>query len=154
MEEHPGDTLGKRFLTFWGSVAVIVAFGVVVYLVKGLFAPGDGEELDRGAATFRYEKRALVDKEQDADIGKYALDKAKNTVTIPTSDAIPYAAAILAQQKAEKSKVGVPGATPPPTPGAGAHDANVSAFEGKPAGAAPTPGAGAHDPNVSKFEGK
>ena len=133
MEEHPGDTLGKRFLTFWGSVAVILAFGVLVYFVKSFFGPGDGDEIDRGAAKFREDRLALVVKEQETEASKYALDKAKNTVTIPTTAAIPYAAAILAQQKAEKSKTAVPGAIPP---------------------AAATPGSGAHDPNESKFLGK
>lgn len=131
MDEHPGDTLGKRFLTFWGSVAAVLAFGVAVYAVRGLFGPSSSEPLDGGVSASRLEKKALVDAEQAAELGKYTIDKAKNTVTLPPSEIVAYAAATLAKEKQEKSKVAVPGAIPPPTPGAGEHDPNLSKFEGK-----------------------
>lgn len=129
MDEHPGDTLGKRFLTFWGTVGAILAFGVAVYLVKGLFGPSSSDQLDAGVSAHRIEKKLLVDKEQAAEIKKYAVDKAKNTVTLPPTEILPYAVTVLTQQKQEKSKIAVPGAIPPPTPGTGAHDPNVSAFD-------------------------
>ena len=131
MDEHPGDTLGKRFLTFWGAVAAVLAFGVAVYLVKGLFGPSDSEPLDGGVSQSRLEKKALVDKEQIAELQKYALDKAKNVVTLPPTEILPYAVSVLSKQAQEKSKIAVPGAIPPPTPGTGAHDPNLSIFEGK-----------------------
>ncbi len=129
MDEHPGDTLGKRFLTFWGTVGAILAFGVAIYAVKEMFGPSDGEALDGGAGKARSAKKMLVVKEQEADFNKYALDKAKGVVTLPPTDAIPYAASVLAKQKQEKSKVGVPGAAVV-TPGTGAHDPNQSKFDG------------------------
>jgi hypothetical protein len=115
MDEHPGDTLGKRFLT-----------GVAIYAVKGMFGPNDGDPLDGGLGKARQAKKVLVTKEQDAELAKYALDKAKGTVTIPPSEAIPYAAKLLSSQKQEKSKMPVPGAA---TPGTGAHDPNASKFD-------------------------
>lgn len=126
MDEHPGDTLGKRFLTFWGTVAAILAFGVAIYAVKGMFGPDDGDALDGGMGQYRLAKKVLVNKEQTLEFDKYAIDKAKGTVTLPPADAIPFAAGVLSKQKQEKSKMGVPGAA---TPGTGAHDPNKSLFE-------------------------
>ncbi len=127
MDEHPGDTLGKGFLTFWGTVGAILIFGVAVYAVKGLFGPSDEDPLDGGVSKARLEKKTLVYDEQDLELSKYAIDKAKKTVTIPPTEAIPFAASFLSKQKQEKSKTGVPGAV---TPGTGAHDPNQSKFDG------------------------
>ena len=126
MDEHPGDTLGKRFLAFWGTIAAVLAFGILIYLVKGLFGPDSTDPLDGGVGAERLARKALVDKDQEAEATKYAFDKEKQLVTIPTTDAIPYAASVLSKQKAEKSKMPVPGAA---TGGTGAHDPNQSAFD-------------------------
>lgn len=128
MDEHPGDTLGKRFLAFWGTIAAVLAFGILIYLVKGLFGPDSTDPLDGGVGAERLARKALVDKDQDAEATKYAFDKEKQLVTIPTKYAFPYAASVLSKQKAEKSKMPVPGAAPA-TGGTGAHDPNQSAFD-------------------------
>ena len=129
MDEHPGDTLGKRFLAFWGTLAAVLAFGILIYLVKGLFGPSSTDPLDAGVGAERLAKKALVEKEQTEETTKYVLDKAKQTVTLPPTDAIPYAVTVLSQQKAEKSKMPVPGAAPAKTEGTGSHDPNQSAFD-------------------------
>lgn len=116
MDEHPGDSLGKRFLTFWGSILAVLAFGILVYAVKSLFGPSSGDELDGGLAQNRLQKKSLVDKEQAAELEKYAFDKAKKTVAMPPSELAAYAASVLSKQKETKSKIAVPGAVPPPAP--------------------------------------
>lgn len=128
MEEHPGDTLGRRFITWWGVVLAILVCGAALYGLRCLLGPKSADDLDGGLASARLEKRALVEKEQVAELTKYEKDAAKGTVRIPPADAIPYAASVLSQQKAK------PGPYLP--------------------GMAPAPAAGAHDPNQSKFEGK
>ncbi|MBP7950106.1 MAG: hypothetical protein KA004_10650 [Verrucomicrobiales bacterium] len=131
MDEHPGDTLGKRFLTFCGSILAILAFGAILYFGVRAFGPGDGEVADGGAGEFRTEKRRLVEKEQDAELGKFAKDEAKGTVQMPVDHLFSYAVAILKKQQESKSKVGVPGAAPVvPEGGTPAHDPNLSKFEG------------------------
>lgn len=126
MDEHPGDSLGKRFLTFWGSILAILAFGILVYIVKSLFGPSSGDELDGGLAQNRLGKKSLVDKEQAAEIEKYAFDKAKQVVAMPPAELTAYAASVLSKQKETKSKVAVPGAVPPPAPPAAPPDSGKS----------------------------
>jgi hypothetical protein len=128
MDEHPGNTLGKRFLSFWGTVGAVIAFGVAIYVVKGLFGPSSGDPLDGGQSGHRLEKKALVDKEQTVELDKYAVDKAKNVATLPPAEVFTYAVSVIAQEKATKSKTPVPGAAPAATPGTGVHDPNESFF--------------------------
>jgi hypothetical protein len=133
MEDHPGDTFGRRFLAFWGTAAAILAFGVVLWLGRKVFTPSDGEELDGGAAVARKEKLNLTQREQEKEINAWSENKEKGTVRMPTPAAFAFAAGELSGQKAAKSNVKTP--------------------EGMAAEAAAPKPAGAHDPNLSKFEG-
>jgi hypothetical protein len=115
MQNHPGDTLGKRFLTWWGSVLAILAFGVCLWLVRKTFGPNATDPLDGGMAQARLEKRRLVEADQRTELSKYEIDKAKGTVRMPPAELVSYAASVLSQQKA-KSGPPVPGAVPPAAP--------------------------------------
>lgn len=132
MEEHSGDTLGRRVLAFWGTVGAILTFGAVLTLGRKALAPKDDDVADAGAAAFRTEKLKLVRGEQEGEFS--AVTVKDGFAKVSPVDAIPYAAKTLSAQKATKSEVLTP--------------------EGMSAKSAAPAAPGSHDPNLSKFEGK
>jgi hypothetical protein len=102
MEEHSGDTLGRRVLAFWGTVAAILAFGVVLTLGRKALAPKDDAVADGGeSAQARTEKLRITQNEQDAEFGK--VEVKDGVARVSPVDAIPYAAKVLAAQKPTKT---------------------------------------------------
>ncbi len=134
MDEHPGDTLGKRFLTFWGALAAIVAVAALLGLYRWIALPSDTAVNDGGAGDKRLKILTEVQAEQKTELSTAAEVEPGKTVRIPPVSAVPYAAGVLAAQKASPSAI--------KTPAAMAAEAEAKAKSG------------AHDPNLSKFEGK
>jgi hypothetical protein len=134
MEEPNGDTLGRRVLAFWGTVAAILTFGAVLVIGKKAMAPKDDDVADAGAAEFRTQKLKMTQNEQEKEFS--TVEVKDGIARVSPLDAIPYAAKVLAAQKPVKST---------PTPAKIQADA-AEAAANKPAGQ--------HDPNLSKFEGK
>lgn len=134
MDEHPGDTLGKRFLTFWGGLAAIGAVALLLGLYRWAAIPSDSAINDGGAGARRLEILSSVRAAQNAELNAVQEVEAGKIVRIPPAKAIDYAATALAALKA------APG--PVKTPAALAAEAEKKASSG------------AHDPNLSKFEGK
>jgi hypothetical protein len=134
MDEHPGDTLGKRFLTFWGALAAIVAVALLLGLYRWIFIPSDtetndggrGQRLETALTATRLEQRKELETAAEVEPGK--------TVRIPPTDIIPYAAKVLASKKAVASTI--------KTPAAIAAEAEAKAASG------------VHDPTVSEFDKK
>ena len=134
MDEHPGDTLGKRFLTFWGALAAIVAVAVLLTIYRWAVLPSDNTVNDGGAGKKRSELLAGVQAEQKNELSTVAEVEAGKTVRIPAESAINWTASVLAARKAAPSAVKPPAAM--------AAEAETKAKSG------------VHDPDVSKFEGK
>lgn len=134
MDEHPGDTLGKRFLTFWGALAAIAAVALLLGVYRWLAIPSDAAVTDGGAGKKRAEILATVQAAQKAELEMAAEVEAGKTVRIPAVSLVPYAASVVGAQKAAPSPI--------KTPAAVAAEAEKKASSG------------AHDPNLSKFEGK
>jgi hypothetical protein len=128
MEEHTGDTLGRRFMAFWGTVGAILVFGVVLTLGRKALTPKDDSVADAGAAEARAERLQIVKAEQAKELNTWEEDTAKGTVRIPPSAAIGYAVEVISKQAESKSAVGVPG-TAPPAGAPAAHDPNLSKFQ-------------------------
>ena len=53
MDEHPGDTLGNRFLTFWGALGAIVALALILLIYRWIAVPSSGTVNDGGASNVR-----------------------------------------------------------------------------------------------------
>jgi hypothetical protein len=134
MDEHPGDTLGKRFLTFWGALAAIVAVAVLLGLYRWIVIPSDSDANDGGAGKKRLELLTTTRIEQRKEMETAAEVEAGKSVRVPPGEVISYAAKALASQKAAASTI--------KTPAAIAAEAEAKAASG------------VHDPTVSEFEKK
>ena len=131
MDEHPGDTLGNRFLTFWGALGTIAALALLIALYRWIAMPPAYSVNDGGVGDARLATLSLVTTDQETEYRKTVEVDPGKTVRLPAEALIPYAAKLLAMQKP------VPG--PIKTP-----EALVREQEEK----AKT----THDPNLSKFE--
>ena len=67
MEEHPGDTLGKRFLTFWGALVAIAAVVVLLGIYRWIAIPSDTQVNDGGAGEIRLTTTREVRKAQESE---------------------------------------------------------------------------------------
>ena len=129
MEEHPGDTLGKRFLTFWGALAAIAAVALLLGLYRWIAIPSDAQVNDGGAGGKRL---ALVLEVKDAQEKEYRrkVDMAPGkSVELTPDDFISHAATVLAAQKPAPTTFMTPAAVA--AKAASVHDPNLSKFEGK-----------------------
>ena len=133
MDEHPGDTLGNRFLTFWGVLGTIVALALLLGLYRWIAIPSADAVNDGGTGNTRLATLSLVNEAENTEYATVAEVEAGKTVRLPADALISFAAKTLASQK--------PAPGPLKTP-----EALVREQESK---AATT-----HDPNLSKFEGK
>ncbi len=130
MEEHNGDTLGRRAMAFWGTVAAILTFGLVLVGMKKALAPNDDAVADGGQAAFRTEKLKLTQQEQNKEYDLVSITD--GIARVSPDQSIPFAAKTLAGQKAAPSKVKTPeGAAAAAAPPPGTHDPNLSLFEKK-----------------------
>lgn len=121
MDEHPGDTLGKRFLTFWGALAAIAAVAVLLGLYRWIALPSDTQVNDGGAGAKRLEILQTVSAEQQKELSTVAEVKPGTEVRIPPDRAVAYAVKTLAAQPAKPSPIKTPAtlareaaANPPP----------------------------------------
>ena len=110
MDEHPGDTLGKRFLTFWGALAAIVAVAALLGLYRWVALPSDGATNDGGAGKKRLDNLSATTSAQQTELMTVAEVKPGEIVRIPPASAVPYVATVLAGQKAAPSAVKTPSA--------------------------------------------
>ncbi len=133
MDEHPGDTLGNRFLTFWGALGTIIALALVLGLYRWIAVPSGKAANDGGVGDARLATLSIVKEEQHLEFSKIAEVEPGKTVRLPADVLIPFVAKTLGAQKAAPSAIKTP-------------EALVREQESK---AATT-----HDPNLSKFEGK
>jgi hypothetical protein len=133
MDEHPGDTLGNRFLTFWGALGTIVALALVLALYRWIAVPSADAVNDGGVGNARLAILANTTSEQDAEFHQAAEVEAGKTVRLPADSLLSFAAKTLAAQKAAAGPVKTP-------------EALVREQEEK--------AKNTHDPNLSKFEGK
>jgi hypothetical protein len=129
MEEHPGDTLGKRFLTFWGALAAIAAVAVLLGLYRWVAIPSDGKVNDGGASDKRLATAREVHAAQKAEYFRTVTIAEGKSVTLTPDDFIPHAAGVLSAQKAAPSAMKTPAAVA--AEAAAVHDPNLSKFEGK-----------------------
>lgn len=116
MDEHPGDTLGKRFLTFWGALAAIAAVAFLLGIYRWIVIPSDKQADDGGAGAKRLETLQIVNAEQQKELTTVAEVEAGKTVRIPPDKAVPYAVTVLSKQKAAPSKIKTPAAIARETP--------------------------------------
>ena len=133
MDEHPGDTLGNRFLTFWGALGSIAALALIIALYRWIAIPDAYAVNDGGAGNVRLGILSTVTTDEAAEYSKIAEVEPGKTVRLPADLLIPFAAKSFAAQKPSPSAIKTP-------------EAIVREQESK---AATT-----HDPNLSKFEGK
>lgn len=133
MDEHPGDTLGNRFLTFWGALGAIAALALLIGLYRWIAIPSAGGVNDGGAGNARIATLSLNTAEENAEFNKSAEVEAGKTVRLPAPALLTYAAKTLAAQKAAPGPIKTP-------------EALVREQEEK--------AKSTHDPNLSKFEGK
>lgn len=133
MDEHPGDTLGNRFLTFWGALGTIAALALVLALYRWIAIPSASAVNDGGTGNNRLNILARISDEQQAEFSKSAEVEPGKTVMLPADTLIPFSANTLAAQKAVPSAFKTP-------------EALVREQEEK--------AKNTHDPNLSKFEGK
>ncbi len=110
MDEHPGDTLGKRFLTFWGALAAILAVAALLGLYRWVALPSDSATNDGGAGKQRLDNLSATTIAQQAELTTVAEVKPGEIVRIPPVSAIPYVVTVLAGQKAAPSAVKTPSA--------------------------------------------
>lgn len=129
MDEHPGDTLGKRFLTFWGALGSIAAVAVLVGAYRLIVLPSDKAPSDGGAGDVRWNTLLTTKHAEDDDYSKVAEVEAGKTVRVPADSVLPYAVKVLSAQKAAPSAIKTPEGLLKAA--AATHDPNVSAFEGK-----------------------
>ena len=99
MQDHSGDTLGNRFLTFWGALAAIAAVAVLLALYRWWALPADSASSDGGAGAARAAVAATVHSEQRKEYSTAAEVEAGKTVRLPADALISYAAAVLKTQK-------------------------------------------------------
>ena len=133
MDEHPGDTLGNRFLTFWGALGTIIALALVLGLYRWIAIPAAEAVNDGGVGSARLATLSFVNDAETTEYSTAAAVEAGKTVRLPADSIIPFAAKTLAAHKAAPGPLKTP-------------EALVREQEAK---AATT-----HDPNLSKFEGK
>jgi hypothetical protein len=129
MDEHPGDTLGKRFLTFWGALAAIAAVAILLGLYRWIALPSDTADNDGGAGTKRLDILQAVSSEQEKELITVAEVTPGQTVRIPPTKAVPWAVSVLAAHKATPSAIkttatlareAAANPPPPPAPASGA----------------------------------
>ena len=133
MQEHPGDTLGTRFLTFWGAIGAIAGVAVLLGIYRWWALPSDQAASDGGAGAARAATAAEVQTAQKKEYATIAEVEAGKTVRLPADALLSWTAGVLKAQK--------PAPGPVKTPEAAAREAEEKAKT-------------EHDPNLSKFEGK
>lgn len=131
MDEHPGDTLGNRFLTFWGALGAIAALALILGIYRWIAIPSANAVNDGGAGNARLATLSLVSSEEEKEFTTAAEVEAGKTVRLPAPALISYAAKTLAAQKAAPGPLKTP-------------EALVREQEQK--------AKSTHDPNLSKFE--
>lgn len=129
MEEHPGDTLGKRFLTFWGALAAIAAVVVLLGLYRWIAIPSDSQVNDGGAGENRAKITREVKTAQETEYHRKVEIAPGKSVELTPEDFIPHAAKILSAQKPAPTTIMTPAAAA--AKAASVHDPNLSKFEGK-----------------------
>lgn len=129
MDEHPGDTLGKRFLTFWGALGSIAAVALLVGGYRLIRLPSDDAANDGGAGNARLNILLTTQHAQDDEYSKTAEVEAGKTVRLPADAVIPYAVKTLSAHKAAPSAVMTPDGVQKAAQKT--HDPNLSIFEGK-----------------------
>lgn len=136
MDEHPGDTLGKRFLTFWGMLGTIAAVALLVGAYRLIILPSSSAPEDGGAGDARWNTFYTTQHEQEDEYAKVAEVEPGKTVRLPADAVLPYAVKVLNTQKAAPSAVKTPAgmeAEAAAKAASGVHDPNVSIFnEGTP----------------------
>ena len=110
MDEHPGDTLGKRFLTFWGALAAIAAVVVLLGIYRWIALPSDTAVNDGDAGKKRLDILTATTVAQQTELTTVAEVEKGKTVRIPPASAIPWTAQVLAAQKAAPSTIKTPAA--------------------------------------------
>lgn len=133
MDEHPGDTLGNRFLTFWGALGAIAALALILVVYRWIAVPSAQASNDGGVGDARLATLSLVSAEEETEYTKAAEVEAGKTVRLPADAVIPFAAKTLAAQKAAPSAVKTPEAIvlEQEQKSKTTHDPNLSLFEGK-----------------------
>jgi hypothetical protein len=129
MEEHPGDTLGKRFLTFWGALAAIAAVALLLGFYRWIAIPSDDKVNDGGASEKRLATAREVKAAQKSEYFRSVEIQPGNSVTLTPDDFITHSAGVLAAQKPVPSAMKTPAAVA--AAAAAVHDPNQSKFEGK-----------------------
>ena len=99
MENHPGDTLGTRFLTFWGAIVAFFAFAVFAILLQKCTSEG-------GSTDPRNSVR-LANTAEAEEAGAKQLEKMG--WANPSEDTINKAVSALKERKPEASKMVAPG---------------------------------------------
>ncbi|MES2709550.1 MAG: hypothetical protein V4726_23335 [Verrucomicrobiota bacterium] len=130
MDEHPGDTLGKRFLTFWGALGTIAAVALLVGGYRLLFLPSNNAATDGGAGNARWNTLLNTQHAQNDDYAKVAEVEAGKTVRLPADAVLPYAVKVLSAQKPAASAILTPEGTAKAA--TQSHDPNLSEFEKTP----------------------
>lgn len=133
MDEHPGDTLGNRFLTFWGALGAILALAIVLAIFRWIAVPSAQDPGDAGAGNQRLATFSLVSQETTKEYNQAAEVEAGKTVRLPPDAVVPWAARILAGQPEAASAVKTPEALvrEQEEKSRTTHDPNLSLFEGK-----------------------
>lgn len=133
MDEHPGDTLGKRFLTFWGMLGTIAAVALLVGAYRLVILPSNSAPEDGGAGNARWDIFYTTEHEQEEDYAKVAEVDPGKTVRLPAEAVLPYAVKVLNARKATPSAFKTPQAIEAEAAEkqkAGFHDPNLSIFDG------------------------
>lgn len=130
MDEHPGDTLGKRFLTFWGALGSIAAVAVLVGAYRLIVLPSDKAASDGGAGDIRWNTLLTTKHAEDEDYSKVAEVEAGKTVRLPADTLLPYAVKVLSSHKAAPSAIKTPEGLIKASKAT--HDPSLSEFEKTP----------------------
>lgn len=131
MDEHPGDTLGNRFLTFWGALGAIVALALILLIYRWIAVPSSDTLNDGGASNVRLGILSQVSGDQETGFNTVAEVEPGKTVRLPATALIPFAAKTLAAWKEAPGPIKTPEAT--------LKEQEAKAKE-------------THDPNLSKFQ--
>ncbi len=134
MDEHPGDTLGNRFLTFWGALGTIVAIALLLGLYRWIAIPSADAVNDGGVGNTRLATLSLVNEAENTEYATVAEVEAGKTVRLPADTLIPFAVKTLAAAKAAPSPIKTPEGLvreQEEKAKSGAHDPNLSLFEKK-----------------------
>lgn len=129
MDEHPGDTLGNRFLTFWGVLGTLALLALALALFRWIAIPADDAVNDGGAGNSRLAILSQTTQEEEAAYREAVEVEAGKTVRLPADTVIPFAAKALAKQKAAPGPLKTPEAIA--REAKSSHDPNLSIFEGK-----------------------